>query len=236
MALELLATNRSSGVPHGTSNYTTSSITGNGKQRTLFFAGSMAVHASRAGLAATDLTISDSLGMSWTSRRELTVGSGAAAIRVWSALHLPALADFTITLGSGGKDIQAYRLGLWAVYGAADSPIGGVGSNSNSGDGSLSVTLDQTPFNNSRALHWIVNALSAGSPIIVAGSDTALSATSVVADYMIHGFGDKTDNNHINGLFYSDVLSGTGTSLGCGAVGIEVRELMAGYAPVWLRQ
>ncbi len=136
----------------GTGNYTTSSFTPPSNSLLVVTVGAMGDN-STADIASC-LTISDSQGLTWTSRvASSNTNSWAIGARTWTA-PVTTGTSMTVTTSCGGTNIYTYKVRVTPYTGYnTSSPTGGTASDGNGpGDGSFTITLSGSPASTSEVL------------------------------------------------------------------------------------
>jgi len=123
-----------------------------------------AVTSTGAPTAPSDnLTLSDSSGLTWTSRLATdTPGGWGHASRIWTA-ETVAGGSLTFTVDCGADSIEYYFVEITAYTGYDTStPVGATASGTSTGSGADSITLSAAPAADSDVLAFL-SAVSSGS-------------------------------------------------------------------------
>jgi len=134
---------------YGTGTYTTSSFTI--PNNCILVAHVAALVADGDTDPSSSITISDSIGGSWTSRATYgNADSWAVGARLFTEAFTTG-GNATITVWANGAYIYVYNVMVVALTGYdTSSPVGGIASNGNLGtSGSQSITLSSTPASSS---------------------------------------------------------------------------------------
>ncbi len=212
-----------SGVAHGTGPYTTSAFTPtNGALVVvcLFASGD-----ADDGLEGTDITHSNSLGLSTTAITHTTTSPGYGyGLRAFRFTGTGA--SMTITADAGAFNIHRWRVSVYEYTGHdTTTPIGGKGTGSDAdGTGAASLTLDAAPASTSDTLGFALTALTtANSGAMTPGADFAeLFDSSENAWQVFHGQG-RTGSTSTT-VAWVDVNSGPASSAGTAMLAFEVKE------------
>jgi hypothetical protein len=166
---------------HGTGGYTTGSLTIPASSLVVCSIQAMSNGGSTDFSAS--LTISDSVGLTWTPR--ITVGNATAwsiGQRVWTA-PFTAGGSITITADCGANDIYQYRVHVVSFTGANTSSIGATASSGSFGtSGSQSLTLSAGPNSSSYVLGFLQGDDSGST-----GASEGVGWTQLYENYTLFG-------------------------------------------------
>jgi hypothetical protein len=140
------------GAGHGTGGFTTSSFTPSNSS--LLTVVCFAITETDGAFTASDLTIADSIGLTWTSRAATSAAPAwSQGIRVWTA-PVSTGASMTVTVDAGAFNVHGYRVEVYD-YTSYDTttPIGATATGTDAdGDGAASITLSATPRSDSEIM------------------------------------------------------------------------------------
>jgi hypothetical protein len=181
------------------------------------------------GQRGTDLTITDSAGLTWTSRAA-TTGSPAWSygIRVWTAPVTTGV-SMTVTVDCGAFTVYAYRIEAYDFtdYDTA-TPIGGtiVGTDPD-GDGALALTLSAAPASSSIVMAHLATILNDADGTATEGSGWTELFDVSGGSFMVRETETRTGSTS-DQVDWVDVLA-TGTAFGTGgatACAVEIRAVI----------
>lgn len=189
---------------------------------------------SNDGSRGTTLTITDSAGLTWTSREATTAAPNwSYGIRAWTAPVTTGV-SMTVSVDVGATTIDAMRI---EVYEYSDydtvTPVGAtaIGSDAD-GAGAASVTLSASPLSSSEVLAmagFTLNTSTAGTVTEGAGW-TELFDTSLIAgasfghaQSQVRGSSTSTSVDWAN-------LEATGDTVGATLLALEIRDVSASVA------
>ena len=100
-----------SAATFGTGAYTSASFTPN--NNSLLVAVGFGITTANGGMRGTDLTITDSAGLTWTSRAATTASpSWSYGIRIWTA-PVTTGTSMTVSIDAGAFSMEFYRLEIF---------------------------------------------------------------------------------------------------------------------------
>lgn len=197
-----------------------------------------------------DLTISDSLGASWTSIVGITRSAAASAYepaaKAWYLTGDGSARTITITAGTGGgalnggtgaANIRRWRIEVYSFTGHnTSSPIGFIGSSDTlPGSGSGSLNLSGTTASDSQVFGSMVGTLSAGTTTIGEGSGWTELYDSPSTDWMAQQ--SQVVVGSISTVEWSDMsVDGASYEKGPIGLGFEIKAAPAAAADYYFKR
>lgn len=216
----------SSAETFGTGAYTSASFTPN--NNSLLVAIGFAMEETDTGLEGTSLTITDSAGLTWTSRAATTTSPAwSYGIRIWTA-PVTTGTSMTVSLDAGAFNVHQYRL-IVVDYTSYDTgtPVGGtvVGSDAD-GDGAAAITLSSAPASASEVIAACLTGVFTGSGSVTPGTGWTEIDDSATANWVVYQTQIRTGSTS-DSVDWNDVLaSGTGFG-GSTLAAVEIRHVAA---------
>jgi len=222
---------------HGTGVATSAAFTPH--NTSLLVARLSGIAETDSGMRGSDLTITDSVGLTWTSRAV----SGAPASwslgdRVWTA-PVTTGASMTVSGDCGAFDIRGYVLQVYEYIGHnVSSPVGGTGNGSDAdGDGAASLTLSSSPLPGSQTLGFATVSLSAGTGAINPGAAfTEITETGIAGWFEAQSqFSQGLNSTTVD---WADLNSGAGTPSAGLMIALEIKAaaIESSFAGRYLRR
>ncbi|HSC07832.1 MAG TPA: hypothetical protein VLD59_13475, partial [Steroidobacteraceae bacterium] len=141
-----------------------------------------------SGSEGTSLTITDSVGLTWTSRAA-TTGSPAWSygLRIWTAPVTTGV-SMTVTIDCGAVSVDIYRVEVYDYTGYdTTTPVGATATGTDAdGDGAASITLSAAPATTSEVIASALTVLNADVNI---GITNGAGFTELFDADMSAGFG-----------------------------------------------
>lgn len=228
--MALSRTNRlqeSSGTAFGTGGFTTGSFTP--ANNSLLVVRISAISNANDALAGSDLTITDSVGLTWTSRVISTTHPGwGYGTQIWTA-PVTTGASMTITADAGAFNVHDYRVEVYEYTGHdTGSPVGATAvGNDADGDGAAAITLSATPASTSEVLAFCQTILGSGS-----GSVTPNAAWSELFDVTVAGWttfqAQARSGSTSTSVDWDDVLASGAAGGGSELTALEIKESSGG--------
>lgn len=180
------------------------------------------------GFRGTDLTITDTAGLSWTSRAATTASPAwSYGIRAWTA-PITTGVSMTASLDAGAFSMEFYRfeifdfttdLGVGSTVGVGGTAIGSDAD----GDGAASITLSATPATSSQVIGACLTGLGSVSGTITSGAAFSQINEAVLTSWAVTETEVRTGSTS-TAVDWVDVLA-TGTGFGGSALlGLEITE------------
>lgn len=226
----------------GTGNYTSSSFTP--ASNSLLLAVAMAMAYSENGLSSSSLTITDSVGLTWTSRVLAPVIGWPKGGRMWTA---PVSSGQPMTVSIGFSGLAVYGASL-CVYEYTDynvsSPTGATGGGvlPSPSDGPFSFNLSANPLASSDVVAGAIVGIASGH----AGGIDPGSGWTELFDQGYEGYGwckmqvQARTGSTSPTVSWADVNAGSGTAGSSSYMALEIREgqsfVFDGdiYVPSWI--
>lgn len=217
-----------SGSAFGTGAYTSASFTPSANSLLVVVA--MAITTADGGMRGTDLTISDSASLTWTSRAATTASPAwSYGIRIWTAPVGGSPVSMTVSVDCGAFSVEHYRLEIFdytSSIGECIAAATAIGSDAD-GDGAASITLSAAPATDSHVIGACFTGLSAGSGTITEGSGFTEINDSSVGGWSVHQTQTRTGSTSTT-VDWVDVCA-TGTPFGGSALAaLEIAEQSTG--------
>lgn len=229
--MALVRTNRinsASADNFGTGNYTSASFTPSANSLVVVWA--WVIQEAADVIEGTNLTVSDSLGSSFTSRVATTSSPGwGYGIRCWTMEAGASPAARTVTVGIGGTNAHAYRLWVDDITGYdTTTPVTGaiVGTDAD-GDGAAALTLAASPTVDDIIYGAAATGISSGTPSVSPGSGFTelLDALSTGwANWHLQTVTGVTSTN----VPWADLNAGAGSNLGATLAALIIKNAAAG--------
>lgn len=216
----------SSAETFGTGAYTSASFTPN--NNSLLVAIGFAIEETDTGLEGTSLTITDSAGLTWTSRAATTTSPAwSYGIRIWTA-PVTTGTSMTVSLDAGAFNVHQYRL-VVVDYTSYDTgtPVGAtaIGSDAD-GDGAASITLSASPLSDAEVIAACLTGVNAGSGSVTPGTGWTEIDDSATANWTVYQVQTRTSSTSTS-VDWNDVLA-SGTPFGGATLAaIEIRHVPA---------
>lgn len=229
--MALSRTNRlqqSSSSGHGTGTFTTSSFTPANNSLLLVIA--YASGANNDALQGSDITITDSAGLTWTTRETTTTHPNYGyGIRAFTA-PVTTGASMTLTLDAGAFDVHMWRVEVYEYTGHnAASPVGAtaVGSDAD-GDDALTITLSASPASSSEVIAAVLVALGGTGVSVTVGTGWTEIFDSAEAGWQNFQSQSRTGSTSTS-VTWDDLDTGApADTLGAAALAVEIKEAVAG--------
>ena len=209
----------------GTGAYTTASFTPS--DNSLLLVGVAAQQHQAGGDFSGTLTIADSVGLTWTSRKAVGAGTDfGTAARIWTA-PVTSGTSMTVTVDCGAIDIAWYMVTAVDYTGHnTGSPVGATGSLAKtSGFGTpevATITLDAAPASSSEVFGTI--AADKGAPqAIVHGTGTTELFDLANTDWG-DGQSQVRSGSTSTSFVWDDVRNTASALFDYAAVAVEVKE------------
>lgn len=213
-----------SAATFGAGAYTTASFTPS--DNSILVVVCAAIQTSDTGMEGTDLTITDSAGLTWTSRAA-TTGSPAWSYgcRIWTAPVTTGV-SMTVSVDCGAFSMEFYRVEVFdytSDTGSADVGGNAAGTDAD-GDGAASITLSATPATSSHVLAVCMTGLGGASGTITSGSGFTEVNESVMTSWAVVETETRTGSTSTT-VDWVDVLA-TGTGFGGSVLAaVEITEV-----------
>lgn len=193
-----------------------------------------AMQRDDTGMEGTDLTITDSAGLTWTSRAA-TTGSPAWSYgaRLWTA-PVTTGASMTVSVDCGAFFIEIYRI---EVYEYTDydttTPVGGtiVGTDAD-GDGAANIVLSSAPASTSEVIARATMVLNSGTTTVAPGTGwTELFDISNATGFITSQTQVRSGSTSTS-VDWNDLNDGAGSPAGAVLLAVEIRQAPGGGGPV----
>jgi hypothetical protein len=186
-------------------------------------------------MEGTSLTITDSLGLSWTNITATTSSPnwsyGASAWRT----AIGTGQSMTVSIDCGATNIHSYRVVVddWTDYDTA-TPIGATALGTDAdGQGAASINLSASPASSSYVIGCACVAAAAGNITVTAGATFTETSDVNSAGWCGYQVEERTGSTSTT-VDWND-LDATGTGTGAALMGYEVRHTAAVYNIAWVR-
>lgn len=221
---------------HGTGGFTTNSFTPSNDVLLVVIA--FAVTETDGAMTGSDLTITDSAGLTWTSRAATSACPGwANGIRIWTAPVVSG-ASMTVTVDCGAYNVHTYRVEVYSYSNYSTStPVGATATGTDDdGDGPASMTLSEAPLTSSEVISAVVVSMNGSgtySAVPVSGGGWTELFDSLIEDSWMGCQTMVRSNSDSSSVQWDDLQNGTGPVIGATMAAIEVRDSSASaQAPV----
>lgn len=213
-----------SAATFGTGAYTSGSFTPS--NNSLLVVVAFGITTTDGGMRGTDLTISDSVGLTWTSQAATTASPAwSYGIRIWTA-PVTTGTSMTVSVDCGAFSMEFYRLEVFDYTSDSGSPAAGgnaIGSDAD-GDGAASITLSATPASASHVIGACITGLGGASGTITSGSGFTEINEAVLTSWAVTETETRTGSTSTT-VDWVDVLA-TGTGFGGSALAaFEIAEV-----------
>lgn len=214
----------------GAGAYTSASFTPS--NNSLLVVIGFAMEQADNGLEGTSLTITDSAGLTWTSRAATTTSPAwSYGIRIWTAPVTTGV-SMTVSIDAGASSIEFYKLHISDYTSNTTSAIPGTGTIVGSdadGDGAATITLSSAPATSSEVIAACLTGLASTSGTVTPGAGWTEVDEQVGASWGIFQVQVRTGSTS-TAVDWADVLA-TGTGFGGATLAaFEIAET-AGAAP-----
>ncbi|MCE5292906.1 MAG: hypothetical protein LLG14_27235 [Nocardiaceae bacterium] len=213
-----------SAATFGTGAYTTASFTPS--NNSVLVVVCAAIQTADGGMEGTDLTITDSAGLTWTAQ-VATTGSPAWSYgcRIWTAPVTTGV-SMTVSVDCGAFSMEFYRVEVFDYTSDTGSAaVGGTATGTDAdGDGAASITLSSTPATSSHVLAACMTGLGGASGTITSGSGFTEVNESVMTSWAVVETETRTGSTSTT-VDWVDVLA-TGTGFGGSVLAaVEITEV-----------
>ncbi len=218
-----------SGVPHGTGSFTTAAFTPPDNSIVVVIITAMEQVPSADPSASQ--TISDSVGLTWTSQLAIGNAAGGVGLRMWTA-PVTTGASMTITADCGASDIQQYTVHRYAYTGYnIGSPTGATASNGDAGaDGALTITLSASPATDSEVIGVLSQEMAgsgAGYAVTVGTGWTEIYEATVDTDF-VHAQSQVRTGSTSTSVTWDDIAAGGINASHTVAAALEIKAAAVG--------
>lgn len=216
-----------SGSAHGAGVATTSSFTP--ANNSLLYVVATFIATTDDASEGTSLTITDSAGLTWTSRAATaTSPAWSYGIRVWTA-PVTTGTSMTVSVDIGATAAQYIRVEVYEFtsYDTGTPVAGAVTGSDADGDGAHSITLGATPRTDSILMSHMFVGLGSASGTVTENANWTLLFETVLTDWGVAHSQYRTGTTSTS-VDWDDLLA-TGTPFGgaC-SVAMEIRDAAAG--------
>lgn len=214
----------------GVGGYTTPAIVAPDNSLIVMRAGCIPV-ASDPNAHSANLTITDSLGLTWTSRVNVDGPSYTYGQRVWTA-PVTTGGSMTVMLDTvSDSPIYVYIVEPFAYTGYdTTTPVGATGTTTDvDGDGAASITLSGTSASTSEVLGFLLTQMNSGTLTVSPGTSfSEIHDTIGHSDWLqIHS---QAQVAAISTVGWNDIEA-TGDAIDACMCAIEIRAAGGGAAP-----
>ncbi len=186
----------------------------------------MAVGNSDSGMRGTDLSISNTGGWTFTSRKASTGSAGwSYAVRIWTA-PVTTGASMTVTCSTGVGSIGGNAYIYVADYTGYDTgtPVGvdGAASIGAGADGAQSFTLSGSPCSGGEVIAALVGAVGSGTVNVTEGSGWTELADAPLLDQSRNQVQIRTGSTSTSVAWVDVAVGGSPSGVGVELVGVEI--------------
>jgi hypothetical protein len=189
-----------------------------------------AMQTDDTGLEGTTLTITDSAGLTWTSRVASATSPGwSYGHRFWTA-PVTTGESMTVSIDAGAFSVEIYRVEVyqWADYDTV-TPVGATADGTDAdGNGAAAITLGAAPASNSEVIAFMTTVMNSGASSAAPGAgwtelfDFSSAAGFITAQTQVRSGSTSTS------VDWADLSDGAGSPLGTVLSAVEIRHAASG--------
>jgi len=216
-----------SATSFGTGAYTPASFTPS--NNSLLYVVAFFIANTDDASEGTSLTITDSAGLTWTSRAASTTSPGwSYGVRVWTAPVTTGV-SMTVSIDCGTTDVYCYRVEVYDFtnYDTVTPVQGAVVGSDADGDGAHSLTLGATPATDSILMAHVATGYGSGTGSVTPNANwTELFDTDIVS-WLVCQSQNRTGTTSTS-VDWDDVLATGASPFGSSSVALEIRNAPSG--------
>lgn len=217
-----------SGAGHGAGAYTSAAFTPS--NNSLLVVIGMGITTTDGGFRGTDLTVTDSVGLTWTSRAATTASPNwSYGVRIWTA-PVTTGASMTVSIDAGAFSMEYYRLVIvdyTSTTTSAEATTNSIVGSDADGDGAATITLPSAPASASEVIAAAATAVTSGATgTVTVGTGWTELNDAYASGWMI--FQTQTRTGSTSASVTWDDLCVTATPAGAALAAYEIAEASAG--------
>ncbi len=189
----------------------------------------MGITTADGGFRGTDLTVTDSVGLTWTSRAATTDSPAwSYGIRIWTA-PVTTGASMTVSIDAGAFSMEFYRLVIvdyTSTTTSVQTTTNSIVGSDADGDGAATITLPSAPATTSEVIAAAASAVASGNGTITVGTGWTELNDAFGAGWIIFQTQARTGSTSTSVTW--DDLCVTATPSGATLAAYEIAEASAG--------